>query len=555
MQSFIEVYGFASVLLRGLILTTQSLSFGGVVFLALVALPLAPTLGAVGSQIACRVMRLLFWSAFALAALEAFNIAALCAMLTSAFQMSAREALSAEAVVSDFLVFAPACVIAMVAYGGGGVPRTKVYLLASAGVALLSAQVATTHSTSRLDSSTTIMAAEFLHMAGAAMWIGGIPYFILALAQTSDGAAWRQIGRRFSLLSMCSVAIIAAGGAVMSVHYIGSFEAFYGTAYGVMVMAKIALFAGLLVLGGMNFLVVERLRRNPGTPILRLRRFAEAEIGVGLTVLFAAASLTSLPPAVDLPRDRVSLAEIAERLTPQWPIRFESPDLAALSVSQLQARVDVASREAIPASRTDASGDILAPTLRKAEDIAWSEYNHHWAGLFVALMGLLALLERNRFFACAARHWPLLFLGLAAFLFLRADEAAWPLGKLGLFESLRDPEIAQHRLFIALIVAFAIFEWRVRLNRISKPWAPLVFPLITGLGAALLLGHSHGLANIKEEFLIEVTHTPLALVGVAAAWSRWLEIRLDDRLGRAVGWIWPVAFLLAGLMLLSYREA
>jgi len=39
-----------------------------------------------------------------------------------------------------------------------------------------------------------------------------------------------------------------------------------------------------------------------------------------------------------------------------------------------------------------------------------------------------------------ARHWPLLFLGLAVFLFLRSDPEVWPLGDIGFFTSLRDPE-------------------------------------------------------------------------------------------------------------------
>src|SRR5205085_3163982 len=102
---------------------------------------------------------------------------------------------------------------------------------------------------------------------------------------------------------------------------------------------KIALLAGLLGLGGMNYLLVERLRRDPATPVLRLRRFAEVEVGVGITVLFAAASLTSVPPAVDLTRDRVTLQEYAERLAPQMP-RFTSPDHDALAIPALQARLD-----------------------------------------------------------------------------------------------------------------------------------------------------------------------------------------------------------------------
>ena len=171
-------------------------------------------------------------------------------------------------------------------------------------------------------------------------------------------------------------------------------------------------------------------------------------------------------------------------------------------------------------------------------------------------MGVLALAEHIPLLAPVARHWPLTFLGLAVFLFLRADETVWPLGNLGLIESLSDPEIAQHRLFISLIILFGLFEWRVRLGRLTNAFAPYVFPLTTAIAAAFLLTHSHGLSNPKEELLIEVSHTPLALVGVAAGWARWLELRLDDGPARRIAnFVWPAAFVLAGLVLLFYREA
>ena len=75
-------------------------------------------------------------------------------------------------------------------------------------------------------------------------------------------------------------------------------------------------------------------------------------------------------------------------------------------------------------------------------------------------IGLLALLQRAGL--RWARHWPLLFLGLAVFLFFRSDPETWPLGDIGFLESFRDVEVLQHRFFVLLIVVFAVFEWRVR---------------------------------------------------------------------------------------------
>jgi len=150
-----------------------------------------------------------------------------------------------------------------------------------------------------------------------------------------------------------------------------------------------------------------------------------------------------------------------------------------------------------------------------AEDIAWSEYNHHWAGVFVLAIGVLALIERI-WRAKWARSWPLLFAGLAVFLLIRSDPEAWPMGSISFWASFREPEVAQHRIFMSLITVFAFFEWSVRTGRTRSRRAALVLPLLCALGGAILLTHSHALGNVKWELLIEYTHAPLALLGVAA---------------------------------------
>jgi putative copper resistance protein D len=319
-----------------------------------------------------------------------------------------------------------------------------------------------------------------------------------------------------------------------------------------MVGAKVSMFLALLALGGMNFLLVERLRADPATPVTRLKRFAEIEIGIGFTLFFAAASLTSSPPAIDLTKDRVSFAEIVERNAPVWP-RLASPDRADLAIPALQSQLDAeaAAHATAPLPAFVEGAGYLPP--RNAFDIAWSEYNHHWAGLFVLAIGLLALL--NQAGIRWARHWPLVFLGLAAFLFVRSDPEVWPLGDIGFFVSLYDVEVVQHRFFVVLVVIFALFEWRVRAGGLDHTRATLVFPLVCAIGGAALLTHQHAIANVKDQLLIELTHTPLALAAIAAGWARWLELRLDPPANRYAGWVWPVCFLLVGLFLLSYREA
>ncbi len=410
----------------------------------------------------------------------------------------------------------------------------------------------TTHAAARLADGPVLMAATGLHILGAAVWIGGIPFFIVALRRLRDGAAFRRVGARFSRISMAGVGCILLSAATMTWFYIGSWGAAYGTAYGVMVGAKAAMFAALLLLGLGNFLVVERLRSDPATPVLRLRRFAEVEVGIGFSIFFAAASLTSVPPAVDLSQDRVTWAEIAERNTPHVP-RLTSPDYDSLALSELQAQLDAEAARAKTAAPPAVVPGSGIPSDRNAADVAWSEYNHHWAGLFVVAVGLLGLLHHAGL--RAARHWPLMLLGLAGFLLVRSDPETWPLGDVGFFESLRDVEVLQHRVFVVLIVAFALFEWGVRTGRLRSPRAALVFPLLTATGGALLLTHTHAISNVRDQLLIEMSHTPLALAGIGAGWSRWLELRAGGPVRRVAGWVWPVCFLVVGAILLLYREA
>ena len=554
MSLLIDLFGYLSVVIHGLTITAQSMTLGGVLFLALVARPFAARLGSAGQRIEHDCARITAWSAVALLACEIATVALQTAVLVGTVDLSIGNVLAANFAVAGLVKTAAAAVIAALLFTRGqSAPMAPLLVLTAIELA---AATLTTHAAARLDNRTPLLMVEFLHQFGAAIWIGGIPCFVLALSRIRGGQAWRLVGARFSRMSMAGVACILLSGITMSVLYIGDWQGFYGTAFGVMVGAKIAMFLMLLALGAGNFLVVERLRSSPAAPITRLKRYAEVEIGIGVAIFFAAASLTSVPPAVDLTQDRVSWPEIIERNTPESP-RLVSPDHDALAIPALQSRLDAAAAHHTAAPQiafVPGSGD-LPP--RNAADIAWSEYNHHWSGLFVLAIGLLSLL--NQVGLRWARHWPLIFLVLAGFLFLRSDPEVWPLGDIGFFASFRDIEVLQHRIFVVLIAAFGIFEWRVRTDRSVGPRARLVFPLLCAGGGALLLTHSHAIANLKDQLLIELTHTPLALAGIVAGWARWLELRLDPATNpvahRIAGWLWPICFLFVGLLLLNYREA
>ena len=397
-----------------------------------------------------------------------------------------------------------------------------------------------------------LLLATGLHQLGAACWIGGLPALLASLRLTPASA--RQVGQRYSVFAAAGVGLILLGIAGYWVGYIGSVEAVYGTAYGAMSATKALMLGMLLLLGGANWLLLHRFTGDPGG-LLRVRRFVEAEMMVGVAVLAVAASLTSVPPAADLPDDRVGWGEIVERFTPAWP-RFESPSHADLAIPALQAQLDTEwrQRQAAQAAKPQAftPGEGLLPP-RNAQDIAWSEYNHHWSGILVLLVGLAALLDATGRVR-AARHWPLLFIGLAGFIFLRSDPEAWPLGGIGLLDSLRDPEVVQHKLAGLLVVGFAVAEWWVRLGRITGRLR-YVFPSAMVAGGVLLLAHTHAISNVKDALLVELSHLPLAVLAVVGGCSRFTELRGPAELARPARWIWPICLVLIGMLLILYREA
>jgi len=534
------------VLLRAATLCFQSLAVGGILFLLLVTRS-EELRTEEFSQSAWRLLR---WSGVGMAMAQALFVVSNSMVLTYSAEISLREVLGANYVFAGLLG-----VVAGIAIASWPVAMRRnmnpVVLLPAA--MMLAATVMTSHSASRMEGRTSLVSLTTLHYLTTASWIGGLPFLLLAMKRVSDVEKRARISQNFSRMAQISVVLLFAAGLAMSWVYVGSWNAVYGTAYGIMVSTKVVLFLCLLLLGAANYYIVKGIAQGNGEGARSLVRFGEAEVGIGLAVILTATSLTSQPPGVDLTQDRVSWQEIAERYSPRAP-RLSSPEWKELSEStQETLKKAAAAGQSVPVSFVP--GQFAAGTNGPA-DRAWSEYNHNWAGLIVFLMGILALLSRSRYFAWA-KIWPLAFLGLAVFLFLRADPENWPLGPNGFWASFGEAEVLQHRLAVLLLIAFAAFQYLVETKRLKSLGAALVFPIVCIVGGMVLLTHSHSLGNIKEELLAEMNHTPLAVFGIMAGWSRWLELRLppESNAKKYLAWLWPVCFIMVGFILMDYHES
>ena len=530
-------FDLLSVLLRAASLAFEALTVGGLLFLFLVALPA----GMETAQLV-RIRRAVSWAALGMLVAQCCDNGIDSAILVGGSALPFASVMHATFFIAGSIGAAASALLFFLLRSRG---RTTLYACIPLGFMVLGASLTVSHAVSRLDHRPLLVLLTGLHHLGTAGWVGAMVFLLAALRESETDGLSTRLARRYSTLAIVSVISLIGAGIGLSYFYIGSWAGVYGTSYGAMVTAKVYLMLTMLLLGAGNY----RLLRGDAVIsrglLVNLRRFSEAEIGLGLTAVLAAASLTSQPPAIDLKQDRLSGHEIYARMHWETP-RLTSPPITALAVP---ASMDYA----IAAAQYGAGGKS------DANDRAWSEYNHHWAGMIVLAAALLAFVHRftrYKWLRRVASNWPLLFIGLAVFILLRADPENWPLGPRSFWQSFSSPDVLEHRTYALLISCFAIFEWAVENHVLRSKKAAYVFPMICAMGGAVLLTHSHGLGNVKEEMLAELSHTPIAVLGATAGWGRWIELRLPgQRVARIASYIWPVCLMLVGIILLAYRES
>ena len=519
-----------TVILRAATLAFEALLLGGVAYLLAVARPSGAS--AAVEDLCRRGIRI---AALGLAAAEVAMVTASGALLISGSGLTPRD-------VTTTGFFRAYSLVILFAIGLWICARLKSDVaMIPLGLLLIAATVVSSHAAARIDDRTLLAIFTAAHHLGTAVWIGAMPYLLISLGRVQNVDEARRMTERYSRMALLGASTLVLAGVGMAFFYVGTWSSLYTTAYGIMLVAKICLLLMMVALGAGNWFLVRRLATDPQPLLVRLRRVVEAEICLGFLAILTAASLTSQAPAVDVTaQDRLTSREIYVRLHPESP-RMSSPPLAAL---------------AAPSTLEEAVKDSLFVATVGSDDTdrAWSEYNHHRAGLIVLIAGLLALISRYRTMRWA-RFWPLTFAGLAVFIVLRADPENWPLGPRPFWQSFAAPDVLQHRVGALMIVVFAAFECAVQAGKLKSRWATYVFPAMCALGAAMLLTHEHSAKDIKESLLAEMSHTPIALLGVTAGCSRWLELRLPmSRMTVIAGYLWPVCLALVGLILLNYRE-
>ncbi len=144
------------------------------------------------------------------------------------------------------------------------------------------------------------MTMDGLHLAAMAIWLGGLVIVLGALLPRLAAVDVEPVLARFSAVAFVSVATLAVTGTYAAWRGVGTVHALFTTTYGLLVVAKVALFVGIVAVANMSRNNVRRRRRadpavadDVATELLR--RSVLVEVAVAVVVLAVTAVLVNEP--------------------------------------------------------------------------------------------------------------------------------------------------------------------------------------------------------------------------------------------------------------------
>src|ERR1043165_136739 len=128
---------------------------------------------------------------------------------------------------------------------------------------------------------------------------------------------------------------------------------------------------------------------------------------------------------------------------------------------------------------------------------AYSEFNHHFAGVLVILIGIseIHLTTSPTVLVWTRFLLPMAMTTAGLFLLIWSDHDSWPIGSRGFVDTFLtgDLETVQHKWFGILSLCISAIEWvrRLGLARV-RTWARAALPAFAIAGGLSLFLHNHG---------------------------------------------------------------
>jgi len=174
--------------------------------------------------------------------------------------------------------------------------RWSLGLLGALGAAAVLVHVLAGHAAGPSSWRILNIVVQWVHMTSVGVWIGGLAWLLLGIRgmekeERADAVA------SFSRVATVTLAIVLATGLARGFVEVGSFGNLLHTDYGITLLVKVALVAGLVILGALNHYRWTPLLRTKKGAARTFRLNSGGELAVAAAVLAATAILSGLAPA------------------------------------------------------------------------------------------------------------------------------------------------------------------------------------------------------------------------------------------------------------------
>lgn len=163
-----------------------------------------------------------------------------------------------------------------------------------AGGAALAGITATSHAWA---AGPVAVAADWVHLAAASVWVGGLLCLAVALRGSRSREEAAQLAQRFSRWAGLSLAAVVVTGSYGAFLHVPDWRALADTGYGRWLAGKLGLVAVLATLGAFNRYRLLPKIASTRQALRRLLLSVRVEVGLACTVLLTAAVVAVSPPA------------------------------------------------------------------------------------------------------------------------------------------------------------------------------------------------------------------------------------------------------------------
>lgn len=184
------------------------------------------------------------------------------------------------------------------------IPRVRfAWLIASlAAAALALAPAFAGHAAASARFQPVMIFTDFLHVVGAASWLGNLACVMLIgvpiILRAASDDRWQRVSglvNTFSPIALASATVVVASGILAAAVHLQGFAALWSTTYGRVLLMKVAVVLLTLALGAYNFRRVQpQLVSEKGTA--RLRRSATLELTAATLIVLITGFLTGVSP-------------------------------------------------------------------------------------------------------------------------------------------------------------------------------------------------------------------------------------------------------------------